>query len=237
MNLKGLAFFLIIMLMLATVACQNDESYPADENESGLVADVDGNVYHTVTIGSQVWMAENLIVTHFSNGDPIPNITENTDWAALTTPAYCFYENNSSTYGIVYGALYNWYTVDPASNGNKNICPDGWHIPTEAEWTTLTTYLGGSSVAGGKMKEAGTSHWSAPNTGANNSSAFTALPGGYRAYTNGTFDNIGIFAHWWSSTQADASLAWGEGLFTMENPANHSTSMKKNGFSIRCVKD
>ncbi len=201
------------------------------------VTDIDGNVYKTVRIGDQLWMADNLRTTRYSNGDPIPHVTDRVAWVALTTPAYCWYGDSETTFGATYGALYNWYAADSASNDNRSICPAGWHIPTEAEWTTLTTYLGGIDVAGGKMKEAGTSHWLAPNTGATNGSKFSGLPGGYRGYTNGAYDNVGLFGHWWSSTSRDASQAWGEGLFALEAPANHSPSVKKNGFSIRCVKD
>ncbi|HVP12936.1 MAG TPA: fibrobacter succinogenes major paralogous domain-containing protein, partial [Phycisphaerae bacterium] len=157
--------------------------------------------------------------------------------AALGTPAYCWYQNDHDAYGTVYGALYNWYAVDSLSNGNRSICPVGWHIPAEAEWTALTSALGELDVAGGQMKEAGTTHWSPPNTGATNSSGFTALPGGFRGYTNGAFNQVRNFGHWWSRTSADAALAWGEGLFYLEAAADHSTSNKKLGFSIRCVKD
>jgi uncharacterized protein (TIGR02145 family) len=220
-----------IFLLLIIFTC------PYCNSLTQTVTDIDGNVYNTVTIGSQVWLKENLKVTHYNNGDSIPNITDNTAWASLNTPAYCWYNNDYDTYGTVYGALYNWFTTDSASNGNKNLCPLGWHIPTSTEWTTLTTYLGGESVAGGKMKEAGTAHWSAPNTGATNESDFTALPGGYRGYVNGSFNYIGIFGHWWSNTQYDTSLAWGRGLFYLDAPVNNSTSVKKNGFCIRCMKD
>ena len=205
--------------------------------DSGTVTDAEGHVYKTIRIGDRLWMAENLRATKYSNGDPIPNVTDNAAWAALDTPAYCWYQNNSEVYGTVYGALYNWYAVDSLSNGNRSICPVGWHIPAEAEWTALTSALGELDVAGGQMKEAGTTHWSPPNTGATNSSGFTALPGGFRGYTNGAFNQVRNFGHWWSRTSADAALAWGEGLFYLEAAADHSTSNKKLGFSIRCVKD
>jgi uncharacterized protein (TIGR02145 family) len=240
---NGLLISISLFFLFCFISCQKSDSAtnptppPTSTTATDTVTDVEGNIYKTVKIGSQWWMAENLRTTKYRNGDPIPNVSDNAAWAALSTPAYCWYQNNKAGYGAVYGALYNWYAVDAESNGNRNICPTGWHVPSEAEWTTLTTYLGGLSVAGGKMKETGTSHWSAPNTGATNASGFTALPGGYRGYTSGDFGNIGSFGHWWSSTQADAALAWGEGLFTLDNPADHSTSVKKNGFSIRCVKD
>lgn len=201
------------------------------------VTDVDGNVYRTIKIGDQVWMAENLRVTRYRNGDPLPKVTGNSAWAALDAPAYCWYGNDSTAHGATYGALYNWYAVDSVANGHRSVCPSGWHIPSEAEWTILTTSLGGIDVAGGKMKEAGTSHWLPPNAGATNESRFCGLPGGYRGYTNGRYENVGLFGHWWSATPSDAAEAWGEGLFTFEAAANHSPSVKKNGFSIRCVRD
>lgn len=201
------------------------------------VTDIDGNVYRTVRIGSQLWLADNLRVTRFNNGDPLPNVTDNAAWMALTGPAYCWYLNDEATYGTVYGALYNWFAVDGASNGGRSICPVGWHVPTADEWTALTTALGGLNTAGGKLKEAGTVHWLAPNAGATNESGFTALPGGYRGYATGAFNLVRQFGHWWSITAADQSQAWGEGLFYLDSAANHSPSMMRSGFSIRCVRD
>ena len=148
-------------------------------------------------------MAENLKTTKYRNSDPIPNVTVNTSWAGLTTGAYCWYNNDASTYKV-YGVLYNWNAVADS----RNIAPVGWHVATDAEWTTLTTYLGGGVVAGGKLKEAGTAHWSTPNNDATNSSGFAALPGGYRDFFDGTFGNVGYNGYWWSSTANSASLTW-----------------------------
>jgi uncharacterized protein (TIGR02145 family) len=166
------------------------------------VTDIDGNIYHTVTIGSQVWLVENLKVTQYNDGTPIPLVTVGTDWGNLTTPAYCWYNNSYATYGSVYGALYNWYAVNTGK-----LCPPGWHVPTSAEWTVLTNYLGGESEAGGKLKETGTTHWASPNTGATNETGFTALPGGSR-YNTGSFQlNITFNGLWWSSTGYSTSNA------------------------------
>ena len=140
----------------------------------GTVVDIDGNVYNTVTIGTQVWMVENLKTTKYRNGDAIPNVTGNASWVALSTGAYCWYNNDAATYKATYGALYNWYAV----GDSRNIAPSGWHVATDSEWTTLSTFLGGESIAGDKLKEIGTSHWLSPNTGATNSNGFTAFPGG-----------------------------------------------------------
>lgn len=141
------------------------------------VIDIDGNIYQAVKIGKQLWLAENLKVIHYRNGDPIQHIIDDIQWHNGGFGAYCNY-GNDQTNATIYGCLYNWYAV----NDKRNICPSGWHIPTEAEWTVLVNYLGGDSIAGGKMKEAGTIHWESPNTGAINISGFSALPGGGRFY-------------------------------------------------------
>jgi uncharacterized protein (TIGR02145 family) len=201
------------------------------------VTDIDGNTYNTVTIGTQVWMAENLKTTKYNDGTAIPNITDNAAWVALTTPAYCWYNNNAAKYKATYGAMYNWYTVDVASNGGKNVCPTSWHVSTDAEWTTLTTYLGGGSVAGGKLKETGTTHWTTPNTGATNETGFTALPGGYRN-NYGTCSYIGINGHWWSSSEGSTTYAWYSYMYyNYTNVYRDFYYGKYYGFSVRCVRD
>jgi uncharacterized protein (TIGR02145 family) len=172
--------------------------------------DVDSNYYPVVTIGTQTWMAANLETTQYSDGTAIPLVTDNSvwaDWESLTAPAYCWYDNNPETYKNLYGALYNWYTVDTLSNGGKNVCPAGWHMPTDDEWTTLIDYLGGVNVAGGKLKETGTDHWNSPNTGATNEIGFTALAGGLRDY-EGQFVFINDRAPLWSSTQNGIYGSW-----------------------------
>lgn len=198
----------------------------------GKVTDYDGNSYKTVKIGEQVWMAENLKVTHYRNGDLIPNVTDSAEWSNLTIGARCYYDNDYDTYAGTYGALYNWYTVVDS----RNLCPTGWHVPSDVEWTTLEKYLGGSSIAGGKMKETGTSHWRIPNTGATNESGFTALPGGNRNYID-SFFYIVDFGYWWSSTGYDASNAWYRRLLYVNVEVVRYWYNKKNGFSVRCLKD
>ena len=194
------------------------------------VTDFDGNVYNTVTIGTQVWVVENLKTTRYRNGDAIPNITDTTAWAAQTTGAYCWY-NNDATANKDYGLLYNWYAV----TDNRNIAPVGWHVPTDAEWTTLTDYLGGMTIAGGKMKETGTTHWYSPNAGATNSSGFTALPGGALGGT--TFSEVGIYGIWWSSTASVASFAWFRDLYYSNANVIRNYTHNQYGFSVRCVRD
>jgi uncharacterized protein (TIGR02145 family) len=216
----------------------NDKTF----GTSGTITDIDGNIYNTVAIGRQIWMAENLKVTRFADGTPLKI------WDIQISPpgkAYCWYDNNISNKDI-YGAL---YTYDAAWNGSRpsdtnpsgiqGACPTGWHLPSDAEWSELTLSLGGASTAGGKLKEAGTSHWEYPNTGATNESGFTALPGGARSHY-GTFYNIGKYGSWWSSS-----------MFLGEDFVTHSLSYNSNGeitgrpmialfyvsYSVRCLKD
>ena len=200
---------------------------------AATVTDIDGNIYHTVTIGTQVWMVENLKTTKYRDGTAIPNVTGSTAWAALTTGAQCDY-NNTASNSTTYGKLYNWYTV----GDSRNIAPTGWHVPTDAEWTTLTDYLGGESVAGGKLKEAGTAHWLSPNTGATNETGFSALPGGYRGNYGGTFDNLGSDGSWWSATEYNTSFAWYRRMYSADSGVYRDNFYyKTNGFSVRCVRD
>ena len=209
--------------------------------QAQTVTDIDGNIYNTVTIGTQVWMKENLKTTRYNDGTEIPNITDNTAWAALTTGAYSDY-NNTPSNSTTYGRLYNWYAADNnaatkmASNGGKNVCPTGWHMPADAEWTTLTTFLGGESVAGGKLKESGTSHWNSPNTGATNESGFTALPGGFHN-DDGTYYNISYSGTWWSPTENSATNAWNRYMNDKYISVDRNYDSKKFGFSIRCLRD
>ena len=196
----------------------------------GTVTDIDGNVYKTVKIGNQWWMAENLKVTKYKDGSAIPNVTKGTLWNGLTTGAYCNYDNKESNVAT-YGRLYNWYAINTG-----NLCPTGWHVPTDAEWTTLIDYLGGTSVAGGKLKETGTTHWNSPNTGATNETGFTALPGGYRGI-NGAFFSIGYYGYWCSATESNANYAWYRYMDYNYSLVYRSISNKQYGFSVRCLRD
>lgn len=200
--------------------------------QGGGVKDIDGNKYTSIILGTQEWMVENLKVTRYNNGDTIPNVTDNTEWMNLSSGACCDYENkvlNSS----IYGKLYNFFAVDDT----RFLCPSGWHVPTHAEWTTLITYLGGETVAGGKLKEAGTTHWLSPNNGATNESGLTALPAGIRGSFGGSYNYIGEEADWWSSSEDDESNAWES--FILFNNSTITTHYydKKLGLSVRCIKN
>jgi len=208
---------------------------------TGIVIDMDGNVYQTIKIGDQWWMTENLKVTHYRNGDPIPNITANYEWADLTSGAYCNFSNSEGN-GDIYGRLYNWYAV----NDDRNIAPEGWHVPSDAEWKQLEMYIGMSQAEadgtdwrgtdeGGKLKEAGEIHWYSPNTGATNESGFNALPGGRRE-ESGNFQSIALhyFGIFWSSTN---DQTWCRGLTHNQAQINRFIGDKNLGNSLRCVKD
>jgi len=184
-----------------------------------------------VVIGTQKWTNRNLNVSTYRNGVAIPQVTDPTAWAGLTTGAWCYY-NNDPTTEATYGKLYNWYAV----NDSRKLAPLGYHIPSDTEWTTLINYLGGSGIAGGKIKETGLSHWLTPNTEATNESAFTALPAGFR-YFDGISYNIGKYSHFWSSFELDTTDAYGIVSFFDSSSMLNSSSDKKNGFSVRLIKD
>ncbi len=219
---------------------------------SGNAIDIDGNVYPTVKIGSQEWMAKNLKATHYCNGDAIPNVSDDNSWDGLTTGAYCWYDNNEITYKPLYGALYNGYAV----GDSRNICPNGWHVPTDAEFTTLANSLGGENVAGAKMKS--DLGWTLPNDSATNISSFSALPGGKRYYwyinkssdpkaerlplsTGGAINQsdaplyasfccIGDEGYWWTTSSCRRLVYYNVTL-------SYGSNWSRQGYSVRCVKD
>jgi uncharacterized protein (TIGR02145 family) len=194
--------------------------------------DIEGYIYETVVIGTQEWFSENLRTTKYRDGNLINNGSDTLAWQNDSIGSYVWYSNDSSIYDSIYGKLYNWYAVDNSSG----LCPVGWHVPTNAEFLVLMNYLGGSNDAGGKMKESGYTHWNAPNTGADNSSGFRALPGGYRG-PNGNYKDHGSDGDFWSATESNLS----EGLFIYLNTGlksfGHGPYSKKYGFSVRCLRD
>jgi uncharacterized protein (TIGR02145 family) len=220
------------LILFLTSACHKKDNGDIVSD----VTDFDGNVYRTITIGTQVWMKENLKVTHYRNGISIPQVTGSDNWSNLSTPAYCSYDNNPANM-VVYGCLYNWYAVNFESDGIKVLCPEGWHVPDKNEWTTLIDYFGGQEVAGGNMKEAGTSHWLDPNSGATNQNGFSALPGGYRFATDGLFYLIEKTGCWWSSTPNDMNEAWFAQAIFNNTHAPQYYYHKRHGYSVRCIKD
>jgi uncharacterized protein (TIGR02145 family) len=210
----------------------------------GTMTDIDGNTYKTIMIGTQTWMAENLKTTKYRNGNPIPTNLSNAAWENAATGAYAIY-NNNATNNTIYGRLYNWYAVADS----RNLCPVGWHVPSEGEWKTLEISLGMSAAdadlegtrgtaqnVGGKLKSTSTL-WNTPNTGATNESGFSGLSGGYRGL-NGDYINVGLGGYWWSSTEYSTLGAWQRDLsYGSGGSIRFSVYNKPNGFSVRCLKD
>ena len=201
--------------------------------EGGL-RDIDGNEYGVICIGTQIWMDSNLKVSHYNNGAGISNVTENSAWWTLNTGALCNYDNSESI-AAVYGRLYNWHAVNTGK-----LCPEGWHVPSKEEWTTLIDYLGGEEIAGGKLKESGFNHWLSPNEGASNESNFTALPGGIRDGKG--FHNLGERTWFWTSTETNSLIvpnnhAESVLLFYNEIYVMNMNRNKPYGIAVRCIKD
>lgn len=239
-------FCCLFFLSVSIFSCKKEEKTTTDASNGNKIGagttDIQGVKYKTVVIGEQEWMAENLKVTKFNDGTTIPNLIENNQWESTENAAWCDYNHDPSN-SETYGKLYNWFTVDRNTNGNKNVCPSGWHVPSGKEWKVLSSYLGGSSVAGGKMMEKGTSHWAAPNSKADNSSLFTALPAGRRESTYGgwgePFYGLGTSCNWWSTTK-DSDIPGESGFKYLQSNNNYLYNAginENNGYSIRCLKD
>ncbi len=246
---KGIWLVLFVMsgfAMLFTTNCKKDDPSPGNPTngkttaifnsslEYGKMTDQDGNTYKTIVIGTQTWMAENLRTTRYRNGDSIPEVTDSLVWDGLKTGAYCNHNNYKSFPMIAtYGRLYNWYSV----SDSREIAPLGWHVPTNDEWTTLVSYLGGDSLAVMKLKERGGSHWTDFNETSDNGCGFTALPGGARFGVY--FIQLGYWGYWWSATEdVNEMTAWYRSMSIQ--PGETITPyiwFKEAGFSVRCVKD
>lgn len=221
MKLFKLKYFLTISISTFLVFGCKTKSF---------VKDIDGNVYTTTKIGTQEWTVENLKTTKFNDGSLIPLVTESTTWIQLYTPAYCWY-NNDTTFKNPYGALYNWYTIKEGK-----LCPVGWHVPSAKEWATMINYLGGTIIAGGKLKEKGTKHWLDINSGATNKSGFNGLPGGYRYY-GGNFNDRAFYCFLWSSSITKMGESWALRLDWGSTVADTSSLPRGNGHSVRCIKN
>jgi len=234
---KAITLFILFIIVVFLSSCRNksdktnkSEVSPSEQIQY-LVEDIDGNVYKTVKIGHQTWMTKNLKTTRFNDGTPIPLVTGGAAWAALSAPAYCWYNNDSVSYKNTYGALYNGYAVMTGK-----LCPTDWHVPSDEDWTKLINYLGGESFAGDRLKETGTDYWVSPNTGATNESGYTALPGGLRYY-DGIFHDFGFSGYWWTSTEYSDTRAFFRYMdYEYSNVFSFNNS-KNIGFSVRCLRD
>ena len=227
---------LFFSLCICFAYCQTAKPVKKPASTNNTVTDADGNKYNTVTIGTQTWMKENLKTTKYKDNTDIPLGTRTALRKNLKAPVYCNYNNTTNSDTInTYGRLYNWYTVN-----TNNLCPTGWHVPTIDDWMVFDDYLSqgtgyGYRTTGGRMKESGTSHWLAPNTGAVNDSKFTALPGGF-LYDNGKFENIGREGFWWSSTEDTMGTRLVRVAYDNWNMLPYD-GKKFWGCSVRCLKD
>ena len=227
----------IIILLLVLMSCKKEE--PVTEGGSAAkpigaagadVQDVEGNVYRTVVIGLQTWMADNLKTSHYANGDTILSGRNIGDITGVSNPQYFFYPGNDSLTNLnTYGRLYTYYVVEDA----RNVCPTGWRIPTKSDWDTLVQNVGGDVTGGGKLKS--TSLWNAPNTGADNLSSFNALPAGFRE-ANNEYQHLNRFGGWWTSTADTANRVWTYYLKHNYSYVFEEPSEKKEAYSIRCIK-
>jgi uncharacterized protein (TIGR02145 family) len=246
-------FLLVAAFPLAIGCSKDDSSISTTDGSAGkitdpvvnfigpVVTDKDGRSYNSIVIqwkddnlqlNSQTWMSQNLSTTTYNDGTPIPLVTDDNAWVSLTSPAYCYHGNNSSN-KYLYGALYNWYTVKTGK-----LCPVGWHVPSDDEFTKLAYFVGGPGEAGGKLKERDTIHWMAKNPGATNSIGFTALPAGYRSINlkQGFNGFLGI-TYFWSTTETYENRAISFGMWYQDSGTDHIGWQKQYGFSVRCIKD
>ncbi len=220
----------LLALILLFSGCEKEEE------KISSVTDIDGNIYRVVTIGRQTWMAENLRTTRFRTGDKIPTTNPaDLNISGESNPLYQWAYEGDEKNAAVYGRLYTWYTVIDT----LGLCPDGWHVPEREEWAVLAEHIGGAESGGGRLKEKGTAHWLEPNTGANDTTGFTALPGGYRGF-NGDFFFLGHSGIWWSSTESDhgKGSAWIRSLNRYSSSFYLSFTFNvASGFSVRCIRD
>jgi len=224
---KWLSYIILLpgVLIFLLSGCDKGDDTPDP------VTDIDGNIYQTVAIGNQVWMAENLRTTKLNDGSDIKMISKNQEWHSASYPAFSWYNNDSSLFRVPYGALYNAYVAE-----NDKICPTGWHVPSVEEFRSLAVSLGDSLVAGGKLKSEGTTQWHSPNSGADNSSQFSALPSGMR-YFEGTFSSLSYFTAFWSSSKPDTASMNYMCLSYLDSKTTFGAKSKKHGFSIRCIRN
>lgn len=241
---------LSLFFLAALISCQEEEPFIEEESDpditglTGRLTDYDGNSYSWIGIGKQAWMAENLKTTHYSDGTAIPYVEETPDWANLhaTDKAYCWYKNSAAN-RTIYGGLYTWAAAVNGTIGSSNnpsdiqgVCPDGWHLPSNSEWSELVLHLGGTDSAGYKLKETGSTHWPNEDSDATNESGFTALPGGSR-YPDGKFNSFRWYAYFWTATENLENQAYHRSLFYQGPDVPGTAFHKEFGFSVRCIRD
>ena len=235
---KSISIIIVLLIGLINYGCKKDNNAINNQPQTNLVIDIDSNTYHTITIGNQVWMVENFKATRYNDGTLIPKVESDEEWDTLTCGAYCWYDNDMLKNKDTYGALYNWRAVETGK-----LCPIGWHVPTDLDWDVLSNFLGGDSVAGGKLKSVGTLEdstglWHSPNTSAIDYYGFSAVPSGIR-YTIAPygFEEMGGIGYWWSSSENSSSVAWLRLMRFNKSDLFRYDGDKNAGFSVRCIKD
>jgi uncharacterized protein (TIGR02145 family) len=222
-----------VLVVIFAISCENNYSPEVNDytGQVDSIIDIDGNSYKTIGIGTQIWMAKNLLTTRLNDGTSIQQVCSDTLWTYLNSPGYCWYNNDSIVNKKVYGALYNYYTVETGL-----LCPTGWHVPTETEWQKLEKFLGGSEIAGGKLKDYYAFYWNEPNPCLTNNYNFSALPGGKRL-TYGIFQGIEDYGWWWTSSTNTTYFAECISMFHESKGLGISRSHVRQGFSVRCIKN
>jgi uncharacterized protein (TIGR02145 family) len=230
----SLKYLLSGFLFISFYGCDTSEPNlnPDYTGQIGQLSDIQGNVYKTIGLGSQIWMAENLKTTLFNDSSQIPVITNDSVWAKLQSSGCCWYNNDSILYNNIYGSLYNFYAVN-----SRLLCPTGWHVPDDSDWKTLESFLGGSDIAGGKLKDYYKPYWKEPNPCFENNYGFYALPGGERLNYTGGFFQIGESGFWWTKTEKDIFDAYSRSMSCQDKSLRTYEISKKRGCSVRCIKD
>jgi uncharacterized protein (TIGR02145 family) len=225
---------MIVLEIILTIGCENNSTSPGIDytGQVDTITDIEGNTYTTIGIGSQIWMAQNLRTNRLNDGTYIPEVINDSIWARLQTPAFCWYNNDSNKYQNIYGPLYNFYVISTGL-----LCPIGWHVPVKSEWETLTSFVGGEKVAGGKLKESDGSHWKEPNTCIVNNYNFIALPGGCRKDFNGEFLDIGNIGYWGTSSSVSFFIADCFSMLSYGTQLVRFETNKREGHNVRCIKD
>ena len=224
--------FSVAVLAAGCLSCTKEDVTHDPPDNGGTMTDQEGNVYNTVTIGTQTWMAQNLRATKYNDGTSIPRVTDGNAWMATITAACCTYNNTTDAGKILtYGMLYNWYAVNTGK-----LAPKGWHVPTRDEWNTLINYAGGANAGALKLKETGTTHWNRTTVDVTNEYGLTALPGGYRA-ADGSFNSIGIYGFWWSATAYSTGSVWNVSMLYDDPRIFSAHYVNGMGCSILCIKD
>lgn len=235
MKIEKRWFFSLVLTSVFFISCNKVDRLIGPLNpfiKYGSITDSDGNAYKTIQIGTQTWMERNLKTTKYNDGTSIPSVTDVASWSSISTPAFCW-QLNDEAYRVTYGLLYNWYAV---STGK--LCPAGWHVPSDTEWATLFSFVGGSDIAGGILKEKGTLHWFSPNTGATDIYGFRALPGGTRLDgSDAIFDNLFEMGFWWTSTSSSETHATYRVMNDNSSSVQKYFCDKNRGMSVRCIMD